>query len=122
MLRQRPGRPGRRSTGSSGGVDPVTGDPIEAQVYLYDPAAFDGDGAVAISAGNLDTADNVAVVVPGLRHRRRQRAATRRTGPSPLYEASRSWTPDETNATMFWIGYDAPDNLPLDEGWTPPAW
>ena len=48
-----------------GRVDPVTGEPIESQLYIYDPAAFDGDGAVAISAGNLDTADNVAVVVPG---------------------------------------------------------
>ena len=29
-----------------------------------------------------------------------------------LYEASRSLDTTETNATMFWIGYDAPDNLP----------
>ncbi len=48
-----------------GRVDPVTGEPIESQLYIYDPAAFDGDGRVAVSAGNLDTADNVAVVVPG---------------------------------------------------------
>ena len=47
-------------------TDPVTGEPITAQIYLYDPAAFDGDGRIAISAGDLGTADNVAVVVPGL--------------------------------------------------------
>ena len=28
-----------------------------------------------------------------------------------------AWKSAETNASMFWIGYDAPDNLPWDEGW-----
>ncbi|WP_340539602.1 alpha/beta hydrolase [Nocardioides sp. GXZ039] len=97
-------------------TDPVTGEPILAQIYIYDPTAFDGDGAIAISAGDLDTADNVAVVVPGLgtdaesAPYQADRAAT-------LYESSRFLDPDETNASMFWIGYDAPDNLPWDEGW-----
>lgn len=96
-------------------VDPVTGEPIETQIYLYDPAAFDGDGAIAISAGNLDTADNVSVVVPGLgtdgesAGYQADRAAT-------LYESSRYLDPDASNASMFWIGYDAPDNAPWDEG------
>jgi hypothetical protein len=96
-------------------VDPVTGEPIESQIYIYDPAAFDGDGAIAISAGNLDTADNVAVVVPGFgtdgesAGYQADRAAT-------LYESTRFLDPDATNATMFWIGYDAPDNAPWDEG------
>ena len=34
-----------------------------------------------------------------------------------LYESSRYLDGDQTNASMFWIGYDAPDNLPWDEGW-----
>ncbi|GAA5154380.1 hypothetical protein GCM10023340_37850 [Nocardioides marinquilinus] len=97
-------------------VDPVTGLPIETQLYLYDPAAFDGDGAVAVSAGNVDTADNVAVVTPGLgtdgesAPYQADRAAT-------LYESSRFLDPDASNATLFWIGYDAPDNVPWgDDG------
>ncbi|WP_193614840.1 alpha/beta hydrolase [Nocardioides lijunqiniae] len=95
--------------------DPVTGEPIVAQVYIYDPAAFGGDGAVAISAGDLDTADNVAVVVPGLgtdgesAPYQADRAAT-------LYESTRALDPSASNASMFWIGYDAPDNAPWDEG------
>ncbi|WP_193609268.1 alpha/beta hydrolase [Nocardioides lijunqiniae] len=95
--------------------DPVTGEPIVAQVYIYDPAAFGGDGAVAISAGDLDTADNVAVVVPGLgtdgesAPYQADRAAT-------LYESTRVLDPTASNASMFWIGYDAPDNAPWDEG------
>jgi hypothetical protein len=98
-----------------GRFDPVTGEPIQAQVYLYDPAAFDGDGAVAISAGDLGGADNVSVVVPGLgtdgesADYQADRAAT-------MYEAARYLDPDASSASMFWIGYDAPDNLPWDEG------
>jgi hypothetical protein len=100
-----------------GRVDPVTGEPIETQLYIYDPAAYDGDGRVAISAGNLDTADNVAVVVPGFgtdgesAPYHADRAAT-------IYESTRFLDDTQSNATMFWIGYDAPDNLPwTGEGW-----
>ncbi|HET9422461.1 MAG TPA: alpha/beta hydrolase [Nocardioides sp.] len=97
-------------------ADPATGEPITAQVYLYDPAAFDGDGRIAVSAGDLGTADNVAVVVPGLgtdatsAPYHADRAAT-------LYEAARTLDHHQTNATLFWIGYDAPDNLPWEDGW-----
>jgi pimeloyl-ACP methyl ester carboxylesterase len=34
-----------------------------------------------------------------------------------LYEASRTLDGGQTNASMFWIGYDAPDNAPWDGGW-----
>ncbi len=99
-----------------GGIDPVTREPITSQLYIYNPTAFDGDGAVAVSAGNLDTADNVSVTVPGFgtdgesAPYQAERART-------LYEASRNLDGGATNASMFWIGYDAPDNLPWDEGW-----
>ncbi|HET7193959.1 MAG TPA: alpha/beta hydrolase [Nocardioides sp.] len=98
------------------GIDPVTREPVSSQLYLYDPAAFDRDGAVAVAAGNLDTADNVSVVVPGFGTEgesapyQAERALT-------LYESSRFLATTETNASMFWIGYDAPDNMPWDEGW-----
>jgi hypothetical protein len=98
-----------------GRVDPVTGEPIESQIYIYDPTAFDGDGAIAISAGNLDSADNVAVVVPGF-GTDGESAAYQADRAATLYESTRFLDPDATNATMFWIGYDAPDNAPWDEG------
>lgn len=96
-----------------GGVDPVTGDPIEAQVYVYEPGAFDGDGAVAISAGDLHTADNVSVVVPGFGTDGAS-AGYQADRAVRLYEASRSLDTSASNATLFWIGYDAPDNFPTD--------
>lgn len=96
-------------------VDPVTGKPIETQIYLYDPTAFEGDGAIAISAGNLDTADNVAVVVPGF-GTDAESAGYQGDRAATMYEATRYLDPNQSNATMFWIGYDAPDNAPWDEG------
>lgn len=94
-------------------VDPVTNDPVPAQLYLYDPTAFGGDGAVAIAAGDLGAADNVAVTVPGF---------GTDAGSAPfqaervraLYESTRFLAPEESTATMLWIGYDAPDNPPWE--------
>ena len=94
-------------------VDPVTGEPVPAQLYRYDPAAFNGDGAVAIAAGDLGTADNVAVTVPGF-GTDGQSADYQADRARTLYESSRFLDPGQTNATMFWIGYDAPDNPPWE--------
>lgn len=103
-------------TDIEGRTDPVTGEPIESQIFIYDPAAFDGDGRIAISAGNLDTADNVSVMVPGL-GTDAESAAYLANRAGTVYESTRFLDPNQTNATMFWIGYDAPDNAPWDEGW-----
>jgi len=98
------------------GIDPIDLEPVVSQLYLYDPTAFDGDGAVAVCAGDLATADNVAVVVPGF--------GTDGTGAGyhaervlTLYESTRTLDSGQSNASMFWIGYDAPDNVPWDAGW-----
>lgn len=99
-----------------GREDPLTGEPIETQVYTYDPTAFDGDGAIAVSAGNIDTADNVSVVVPGL-GTDAESAGYQADRAATMYESSRYLDGSQSNATMFWIGYDAPDNVPWDEGW-----
>jgi pimeloyl-ACP methyl ester carboxylesterase/uncharacterized protein YukE len=88
-------------------VDPVTGEPLVSQLYLYDPAAFDGDGRVAVSVGDLDSADNVSVSVPGLTTD--MSAIVGNVGNvQDLYDASRSMHPDQTMAGLSWIGYDAP--------------
>ncbi len=92
--------------------DPVTGDPVETSVYVYDPGAFGGDGGVAIAAGDPDTADNVAVTVPGF-GTDASNAGYLADRTVDMYEAARTLDPDATNATMFWIGYDAPDNMPF---------
>ncbi|WP_127480254.1 alpha/beta hydrolase [Nocardioides pantholopis] len=93
------------------GLDPQTGLPITAQLYAYDPAAFDGDGAVAVAAGDLDTAADVAVTVPGLGTDAGS-APSQATRAVTLYEATRSVDGAGEVAALLWIGYDAPDNLP----------
>ena len=104
----------------SDALDPVTGEPIRTTLYLYDPASFDGDGRVAISAGDPDTADNVAVVVPGFGTDAGS-AEYQGARAVDLYTEARGLDPHASNATMFWIGYDAPDNVPwghgADQGW-----
>ena len=47
-------------------IDPLTLEPVTAQLYIYDPDAFGGDGRIAVAIGDLDTAAHIAVTVPGL--------------------------------------------------------
>ncbi|MDT0156637.1 alpha/beta hydrolase [Microbacterium sp. ARD32] len=79
------------------------------QLWLYDPDAFGGDGRVAIAVGDLDTADDVSVQVPGIKTEMTDApggaaAATR------LYESARYGGDGSSVATMFWLGYDTPDS------------
>ncbi len=83
---------------------------LATQLYLYDPDAFGGDGRVAIAAGELDDADHIALIVPGLGNDASDvRIVAERAG--NLAEAAVSATPDATTTVLAWIGYDAPDNL-----------
>jgi pimeloyl-ACP methyl ester carboxylesterase len=93
---------------ADGYVMPGTGDRPGGQLWLYDPGAFDGEGRVAIAVGDLDTADDVAVAVPGIK--------TDMTGApdgardaANLYESARYNGDGSSVATMFWLGYDTPD-------------
>jgi hypothetical protein len=86
-------------------VDPVTGLPVTVQLYIYEPAAYHGDGRAAIGLGDLDTADNVAVTVPGLG------TEVTRIGTSVqqnIYTDAREQYPGGTVAVLNWVGYDAP--------------
>lgn len=98
------------------GLDPVTGQPVTSQLYLYDPAAFGGDGAVAVSVGDLATARDISVLVPGF-GTDGESAAYQAARALTLHEACRVVDGSRTNASMIWIGYDAPDNVPWGEGW-----
>ena len=90
--------------------DPVTDERLSPQLYLYDPYAFGGEGAVAICVGDLDRADNVAVIVPGLGTDGTS-AGSQADRAADVHEASRTSDPDASNATLVWIGYDAPDTV-----------
>jgi len=92
-------------------TDPLTLEPLRAQLYIYDPYAFDGDGRAAVAVGNLDTADHVAVLVPGM--------GTTAAGMTSLraltvYEQSRAGSSDSV-AVLDWVGYDAPSGNPFTD-------
>jgi hypothetical protein len=77
----------------------------DVRVMAYDPYGPRGDGGMAIAYGNPDTAKNLAVCVPGtgstLDSFSVEQAANLRGQMGP-----------DGNATIQWLGYDAP-------GWTP---
>jgi uncharacterized protein YukE len=88
--------------------DPITGERPGGVLHLYDPAAFDGDGRVAIGVGDLDTADDVAVFTPGITTTMSD--TTSYTGQMiNVYESTRYNGDGSSVATLFWLGYDAPD-------------
>jgi len=90
-------------------IDPVTGEHTDAQLYIYQPYAFDGDGRLAIATGNLDSADHVAVMVPGMGSNVQGMLAGRSLN---VYDESR-WASGDSVAVLDWVGYDAPSGSNL---------
>lgn len=91
-------------------VDPVTGRSVEAHLLAYDPGAFDGDGAVVVAVGDPASADDVAVLVPGWGSD--GASAPLHVGRAlALHLAARRADPGDDNATVAWIGYDAPEGI-----------
>jgi pimeloyl-ACP methyl ester carboxylesterase len=91
------------------GVDPVTHEPLQAQLLIYDPRAFGGQGRAAIVVGDLDTAQNVAVAVPGLTSDVPSYMDNLTGNALNLYGEARAAAPGESTAVVAWMGYDAPD-------------
>ncbi|HYJ68542.1 MAG TPA: alpha/beta hydrolase [Nocardioidaceae bacterium] len=88
-------------------TDPITGEKAHAQLYVYDPYAFNGDGRFAIATGNLDDADDLAVMVSGVT----TDAATKNaTSSLNVYDESRRASGDSV-AVLDWVGYDAPSGI-----------
>ncbi|MCY7401551.1 MAG: alpha/beta hydrolase family protein [Nocardioides sp.] len=100
-------------------------DPLDPTVtpggtlWLYDPAAYDGDGRVAVAVGDLDHATDVGVFTPGI-NTDMQSVVGYTDQMMNLYEATRYSGDGSSVATMFWLGYDAPhgptDSATLTEG------
>lgn len=93
----------RRST------DPVTRRPVTAHLLVFAPEAFGGQGRAAIAVGDLDAADNVALIVPGLNATLRNSWSGLVTAATRVTSAGRRADPARTTATVAWLGYDAPD-------------
>jgi len=68
-----------------------------------------GNGHVILANGNPDTADNTAVHVPGTTSRLAGAEGDIRRMQN-LWDTSNQLAPDQTTATITWIGYDAPQS------------
>ncbi len=93
---------------ADGYVDPTTGETPGGQLWLYDPGAFDGDGRIAVAVGDLDTADDVAVRVPGITNDG-QDAPTLTQEAINVFQSATYRGDGSSVASMMWLGYDAPD-------------
>lgn len=92
-------------------VDVDTGEQI-TNVIVYKPGIHSGDGGVAISFGDPDTADHVSVNVPGLT------TTTGSTGGNldktlALHQAALGKV-NGTVASVYWLDYDAPSGNPVN--------
>lgn len=87
-----------------GVADPPDTD-TEVNLIVYQPGAFGGDGAVAVSYGDPDTADNTAVIVPGITNDGTNIAGQGQDAYTLHQQAIRN---GESAATIAWMGYDAP--------------
>jgi hypothetical protein len=92
-------------------TDPVTGEPMTAQLLVFDPVAFGFEGRAAVSVGDVDTADNVAFVVPGLNSTIDHSMGSLAGNAIRVTTDARRAAPAETTATVAWMGYDAPGLL-----------
>ena len=80
-------------------------DAVDVNLLVYQPGAFGGDGAVAVSYGDPDTADNTAVIVPGITNDGSNIAGQGKDAYTLYKEAIAN---GESAATIAWMGYDAP--------------
>ena len=82
---------------------------VVVQLLVFDPRAFAGEGRAAIAVGDVDTADHVAFLVPGLD------ASLRGTLPGLVGNAgllareTGRLGAGATTAAVAWMGYDAPN-------------
>lgn len=89
--------------------DPITGQTVPVQLYIYEPGAFNGDGRVGIVKGDLDTAEHIAFNVPGITNEVDNMSPG---SAANIYDEARRASGDSV-AVIDWMGYDAPSGLDI---------
>ena len=88
--------------------DTLTLAPVVVQLLVFAPSAFGGEGRAAISVGDVDTADHVAFLVPGLGSTLRGSLPGLVGNAALIGRESRRVDSGAAVATVAWMGYDAP--------------
>ncbi|ORA10953.1 alpha/beta hydrolase [Mycobacterium arosiense] len=84
--------------------------PRPVSLWAYDPTAYGGKGRAAIAIGNLDNAQNTAVIVPGTNSS--VKGGWLYDGHNDainLYDQSLKADPGRQTAVLAWMGYNAPE-------------
>lgn len=92
-------------------VDPATGREL-THLIVFKPAIHSGDGGVAVSLGDPDIAEHVAVNVPGLRSESSSTAGS--LGSTRALHDAATQDANGSVASIFWLDYDAPSGNPID--------
>ncbi len=91
-----------------------------ASLVVYDSRAYQGQGRAAIVVGDLTTATNVAVVVPGISNSPADMDGGIDLAGDLRDEANRQ-DPSGRTAVVAWYGYDIPLSWAKDPGSRPPV-
>lgn len=89
-----------------------------ADLLLYEPGTFHGQGRAAVSVGDVATADHVAVLTPGIANSPSVMGGTLTTAQA-LRAAAEVAAPGERTAVVAWFGYDIPLSWPQDGAFDP---
>lgn len=83
--------------------------PVGQRAYLmaFDPA---GDGRAVVAIGNPDHAHHVITYVPGVGSALSNAGRGIRRSETMAEDAARA-APEQDTASVYWLGYDAPDSL-----------
>jgi hypothetical protein len=81
---------------------------IVVQLLVFDPRAFAGDGRAAIAIGDVDTADHVAFLVPGLDASLRDTLPGLVANADLLVRETGRLAAGASTAAVAWMGYNAP--------------
>ena len=89
-------------------LDPITGQPVRCELLTYEPLRWSGKGRVALALGGVDSAADVAYVVPGMGERVDPDLAGLVESVRNLHDAARRLAPRSSVAVVAWLGYDTP--------------
>lgn len=95
-------------------ADPVTRDRLVAQLLVFEPRAFGGEGRVALAVGDVDVADHVAFLVPGMGSEVRGTLGGLTADATRVVREARRAAVTARTAAVAWVGYDAPGLRDVD--------
>ena len=81
---------------------------LVAQLLVFEPRAFGGEGRVALAVGDVDVADHVVFLVPGLGSEVRGTLGGLTADATRVAREARRAAVTARTAAVAWIGYDAP--------------